>query len=38
MMFAEHQVKEKCSEQHMDLCSVFIDLTKSFGTDNREAS
>ena len=36
-MFAVSQVKEKCIEQQMDLCSVFIDLNKAFDAVNREA-
>ncbi|XP_038077400.1 uncharacterized protein LOC119745248 [Patiria miniata] len=37
MIFAVHQVQEKCKEQNMDLYAVFIDLTKAFDTVNREA-
>ena len=34
MLFVVRQVK---IEQQMDLCSVFIDVTKAFDTANREA-
>ena len=37
IMSAVRQVKEKCIEQQVDLYSVFIDLTKAFDIDNREA-
>ena len=37
MVFTVRQIQEKCSEQQMDLYAVFIDLTKTFDTVNREA-
>jgi hypothetical protein len=37
MVFAVHQVQEKCIEQQMDLYAVFIDLTKAFDTVNISA-
>ena len=37
MIFTVGQVQEKYLEQNLDLYSVFIDLTKAFGTVNREA-
>ncbi|XP_065279376.1 uncharacterized protein LOC135895225, partial [Emys orbicularis] len=37
MVFAVRQIQEKCIEQNMHLCAVFIDLTKAFDTVNREA-
>ena len=36
MIFTVRQVQDKCLEQNLDLYSVFIDLTKAFGTVNRE--
>ena len=37
MIFSARQVQEKCREQGRDLCLAFIDLTKAFETENREA-
>ena len=37
MIFSVRQVQEKCTEQNLDLYSIFIDLTKAFDTVNREA-
>ncbi|KAK3731247.1 hypothetical protein RRG08_025790 [Elysia crispata] len=37
MIFAVRQVQEKCKEQIKELHKVFIDLTKAFETENREA-
>ena len=37
MIFTVRQVQEKRLEQNLDLYSVFVDLTKAFGTVNREA-
>lgn len=37
MVFSVRQAQEKCTEQHMDLYAVFMDLTKAFNTVNREA-
>ena len=34
MIFAARQLQEKCPEQHHDLYMAFIDLTKTFDTDN----
>ena len=36
MIFSVRQVQEKCIEQRTDLYAVFVDLTKAFGTANRE--
>ena len=35
MIFVARQLQEKCREQRMDLCMVFIDLSKAFDTVNR---
>ena len=35
MIFTVRQVQEKCLEQNVSLCSVFIDLMKAFETVNR---
>ena len=35
MIFAARQLQEKCREQHRDLYTVFIDLTKAFDTVSR---
>ena len=35
MIFAERQLQEKCQEQHCDLYTAFIDLTKAFHTVSR---
>lgn len=37
MVFSARQLLEKCIEQRMPLCQVFVDLTKAFDTVNREA-
>ena len=36
MIFAAHQLEEKCIEQHCDIYTTFIDLTKTFDTVSRE--
>ena len=36
MIFAARQLQEKCIEQHRDLYTTFIDLTKAFDTVCRE--
>ena len=36
MVFTARQLQEKCQEQHCDLYSAFIDLTKAFDTVSRE--
>lgn len=36
MIFAARQIQEKCREQHNDLYTVFIDLTKAFDTVSRD--
>ncbi len=30
MIFAVHQLQEKCQEQNLDLYMTFVDLTKAF--------
>jgi len=35
MIFAARQLQEKCQEQHQDLYSTFVDLTKAFDTVSR---
>ena len=35
MVFAAHQMQEKCQEQYQDLYMTFVDLTKAFDTVNR---
>jgi hypothetical protein len=35
MIFAARQIQEKCREQHRDLYTVFIDLTKAFDSVSR---
>jgi hypothetical protein len=35
MIFAARQLQEKCREQHRDLYTVFIDLTKAFDIVSR---
>ena len=35
MIFAARQLQEKCREQHRDLYTVFIDLTKAFDMVSR---
>lgn len=37
MIFSAKQLVEKCIEQRLPLCQVFVDLTKAFDTVNREA-
>ena len=36
MIFAERQLQEKCQEQHQDLYTTFVDLTKAFDTVSRK--
>ena len=36
MIFAARQLQEKCMEQHRDLYTTFVDLTKAFNTVSRE--
>ena len=36
MIFAARQLQEKCQEQHCDLYTTFVDLTKAFDTVSRE--
>ena len=36
MIFAARQLQEKCIEQHCDLYTTFVDLTKAFDTVSRE--
>ena len=36
MIFAARQLQEKCMEQHRDLYTTFIDLTKAFDTVSQE--
>lgn len=36
MIFTARQLMEKCREQHIGLCAVFVDLTKAFDSVNRE--
>jgi exonuclease III len=36
MIFAARQLQEKCIEQHMDLYTVFVDLSKAFDSVSRE--
>ena len=36
MIFVLSQIQEKCSEQNMDLCAAFVDLTKAFDTISRD--
>ncbi|KAL8563736.1 hypothetical protein ACOMHN_063504 [Nucella lapillus] len=35
MIFAARQLREKCMEQHRDLYTTFVDLTKAFDTVSR---
>ena len=35
MIFAARQLQEKCREQHQDLYTTFVDLTKAFDTVSR---
>lgn len=37
MVFSARQLQEKCTEQHLPLYQVFVDLTKAFDTVNRTA-
>ena len=37
MIFSARQLVEKCREQCLPLCQVFVDLTKAFDTVNRDA-
>ena len=36
MIFAARQLQEKCQEQHSDLYTTFVDLTKAFDTVSRD--
>ena len=36
MIFPARQLQEKCMEQHRDLYTTFVDLTKAFDTVSRE--
>ena len=36
MIFAARQLQEKCMEQHRDLYTTFMDLTKAFDSVSRE--
>ena len=36
MIFAARQLQEKCQEQHRDLYTTFVDLTKAFDTVSRD--
>ena len=36
MLFAACKLQEKCMEQHRDLYTTFVDLTKAFDTVSRE--
>nr|VZH93026.1 unnamed protein product [Spirometra erinaceieuropaei] len=36
MIFAAHQLQEKCQEMRTHLYSTFVGLTKAFDTENRE--
>ena len=36
MIFAARQLQEKCMEQHRDLYTTFVELTKAFDTVSRE--
>ena len=36
MIFTAMQLKEKCQKQNVDNYITFVDLTKAFGTVNRE--
>ncbi|VDM02519.1 unnamed protein product [Schistocephalus solidus] len=36
MIFAARQLQEKCQEMRTHLYSTFVDLTKAFGTVNRD--
>ena len=35
LVFAARQLQEKCREQHQDLYTTFVDLTKAFDTVSR---
>lgn len=37
VVFTARQLQERCVEQRVDLCQMFIDLTKTFDTVNRAA-
>ena len=37
MIFKARQLQEKCQEQNINLYKTFVDLTKAFGTVNRES-
>ena len=37
MIFATRQRQEKCQEQHRDLYTTFVDLTKAFDTVSRDS-
>ena len=36
MLFTARQLQEKCQEQHVNLFTTFVDLTKAFDIVNRE--
>ena len=36
MIFAAHQLQEKCMEEQCDLYTTFVDLTKAFDTVSRD--
>ncbi len=36
MIYAARQLQEKCIEQHQDLYTTFVDLTKAFDTVSRQ--
>ena len=35
IIFAARQIQEKCKKYNKDLCMLFVDLTKAFGTVSR---
>ena len=36
MLFTARQLLKKCQEQHINLFSTYVDLTKAFDTVSRE--